>query len=352
MVNQLWTIRRYREGDEESILKLRRLCFGDADLDRWIWEFKASPLGSLMIVAEHQEQMVGFYARLPVQMEAGGKILKCSIACDAMVHRNFRRRGLYRQLSNISWEEALKEGHAISFGFSNRVTYKHRLEGVLGICRVPLLVKFFDTYEEIKKRVGNEFLARVFSIFANYVFGRFYRVRESFGITNLRLTEIGKFDGRVDSFWKEASTAFNVAVVRSKEYLNWRYFERPGSNFTVLLVEDEDKILGYSVLSVQETMHNKRGYIIDIVTLPNRPEVIQFLVSTAIDRLRKEKVGLILCMIMKNNQYYRVLRKNGFMALKGSYLTARADYSKVSQALVKDPKNWYITFGDSDDISL
>jgi ribosomal protein S18 acetylase RimI-like enzyme len=350
--NQLCTIRRYREGDEEQILRLRKLCFGSSDLDEWIWEFKRSPLGSLMMVAEAKGQIVGFRAHLNVKMKVGDEVVKGSIACDSMVHPDYRRRGLWRKLSRMEWEESTKEGNTLSYSFSNKVSFKYKPKENIAICRVPILVKFFDTYGEIKKRVGNQILAKILSIFVNSFFRVFYRVKKCPPVETVLLSEITEFDDRIDSFWSQASTAFKIAVVRDKEYLNWRYFQRPNSNFKVLLAEDGNKILGYIVFSVQRIFDDRIGYIIDIVTHPDRPEIIPFLISSAIDRIRKEKASLILCKMMKNNAYYKIVRKNGFIQVLGSHLVARINQSKVSEVFVRDPNNWYLTFGDSDGILL
>lgn len=349
MANQSWTIRRYRESDEENILKLRKICFGRADRDKWIWQFKYSPFGSIMMVAEHKGQIIGFFSRLSVKMKVEDKVVMGSIACDAMVHPDFRHKGLYHRLSKVSWEEAKKEGHAISYGIANKITYKHRHKETFAICRIPILVKFFDSYEEIKKHVVNQFLAKILSIFANSIFRIFYSAKACPSFRNLTLNEITKFEDRINSFWKEALRTFKIAVVRNKEYLNWRYFQRPNSNFTVLLAEEGKKLLGYIVFSAEKTLDSKRGCITDIVTHPDHPEIIQFLISEAIHRLRKEKVGLTVCWMMKNNPYYKVLRENGFIRyFRRGGIVARADPSKISEMIIKDPNNWYLTLGDSE----
>jgi len=76
------------------------------------------------------------------------------------------------------------------------------------------------------------------------------------------------------------------------------------------------------------------------------------LISKAIDGLKKEKVSLIVCSMMKNNPYYKVFRENGFIRHLGSYILALADSSKVSVMFVKEPNNWYLTLGDTDGILL
>jgi predicted N-acetyltransferase YhbS len=345
-------IRKYREGDEKEILELRKICFGYANLDEWIWEFKSSPLGSLTMVAESSGHIVGSISYVFIRIKVGNEIFKGSIVCDAMVHPNFRRRGLWHTLSRSILEEAKKQGVSITYSFTSKVTYKHRLKGMIAVCRVPILVKFFDTYGEIRRHVRSKFVARIFSTPANFVFRVLYRVKKCPSIENLTLTEIREFDDRINTFWSNISKNLKIAVVRDKNYLNWRYFQRPHSHFRVLLAEGHHNILGYIVFSVQRTFYGLVGYLIDIMVLPERPDAMQLLVSTAIDELQKENSSLILCKMMKKSVCYNVIKESGFIGISGSHLTVRTTTSKISQASIEDPNNWYLTFGDSDGILL
>jgi hypothetical protein len=351
--NQLVTVRKYREGDEEGILELRKLCFGAADAKMWSWEFKEAPYGNLIVIAECNGVVIGFYGSIPVKMKVGDETLMGSIVGDVMVHPDFRLKGLYSSIGERWWQEVKKEGYAISYAFGGKITSGHRSpREAFVVCRVLMLVKFYDTYGELKRRMSNRVLAKILAIFANPIFRIFYRAKKRPNVSKVTLSEIRMFDERVSDFWNEVSKGFKIAIVRNKEYLNWRYFQRPNSNFKVLLAEEEGRILGYIVFSYSETLDERRGYIIDIVAQPERPEIIQSLVSEAIDRLKKEEVDVILCWMMANNPYYEVIKKNGFIRRMGNSLLAVADTSKVAGTFARDSNNWYITFGDSDGILL
>lgn len=62
-----YTIRQYREGEDHEIVQLLELAFNgwlDIDLDstpseRWKWKYKDNPAGKIFVVATDDEKIVG-----------------------------------------------------------------------------------------------------------------------------------------------------------------------------------------------------------------------------------------------------------------------------------------------------
>ena len=352
---QSFVVRKYKEGDEKGIVELMMLCFGRADYDywmkHWVWQYKENPLGNHIWIVEHDGQIVAHDAHIPLSLKVGKKVLKSCIGVDAMTHPNFRRRGLQRKIEDIHDDELVKEGIHFSYNFPGEVFHKHKRTGFdYDVCKIPVMSKFFDTNEIIRKLTGSRFLARVLSVWLNPIIGIFFRSKRKPLIKNVKIIEITRFDDRINDFWKNISRHFNIIVVRNKEYLNWRYFQRPNSKFKVLLAEDDDKILGYIVFSSKD----EKGFIIDLLVYPNKLNVIQSLVSTAVEQLREEKVHQITCQMLKNNPNYKVLRANGFVPIPSKYPLRVSIFSpsNAPTEFLKNPNNWYLTLGDRDGIPL
>lgn len=349
-----FVVRKYKEDDEKGIVELMGLCFGRTDYDywmkHWVWEYKENPLGKHIWIAERNGQVVAHSAWIPVNLKVGKKVFKSGIGADAMTHPNYRRKGLQWKIIAIAQNELVKASIYFSYFFPGEAFHKHRRDGQYSVCKIPVMIKFFDTNEIIKKLIHCGFLARVISVFLNRIIGVFFRSKKKSISEDLKITRVAQFDDRIDEFWKYVSNYFGIIVVRNKEYLNWRYFKRPNSNFNILLAEDDDKILGYIVFS----SHDKKGFFVDLLVYPNRLDVIQSLVSMAVEQLREEKVHRIICQIPKINPYYKVLRANGFIPFSGKYPFAVSIYSpsNIPTEFIKNPKNWYITMGDTDGIQL
>jgi len=350
---QSFVVRRYKQGDEKGIVELMRLCFGRADFDywmkHWVWEYKESPLGKDVWIVEHNGQIVATHSHIPVNLKVGKKIFKSCIGADSMTHPNFRRRRLQRKIEDIAHDELVKAGIYFSYYFPGDVFHKHR--GVsYEVCKIPVMMKILDTNEITRELVGNKFLAKVLSFCLNPIISVFFRSKKNSIPEDLKITKIAQFDDRINDFWQNVSRYFGIIVVRNKEYLNWRYFQRPDSNFKVLLAEEDEKILGYIVFSSKD----EKGFIVDLLVYPHRLDVIQSLVLMAVEQLRKEKVHRTICRMLKNNPYYKVLRANGFIPLSPKYPFGVTIYSpsNAPTEFVKNPNNWYLTFGDIDGIPL
>jgi len=354
-LTQSFVVRKYKKGDEKGILELMRLCFGRTDYDywmkHWVWEYKENPVGKYIWIAEYNGQIVAHSSNIPVNLKVGKRIFKSCIAADVMTHPKFRRRRLQRKISDIKREELVKAGMYFSYWFPGKIYYKHKRKGRdYDVCKIPVMMKFLDTNEVLRKLVGSRFLAQVVSVWLNPVFSVFFGSKRKPIIKDVKITKITQFDDRINDFWKDISRYFSVIVVRNREYLNWRYFRRSHLNFKVLLAEEDGKILGYIVFFSKD----EKGFIVDLLVYPHRFDVIQNLVLIAVEQLRKEKVHRIICWMLRNNPYYGVLRANGFIPISSKYsfgVTIRSP-SIVPVEFVKNPNNWYLTLGDTDGILL
>lgn len=351
-------LRRYKEGDEKSIVKLKMLCSDtyagkvnfDYWLKHWVWKYKENPLGKRVWVAEHNGQIVAYTGLVRANVKIGKNTFRSIILTDLVVHHNFRGRGLPLEMYAIVDSELVKAGIHLSYWFPGEYSYKQRRRGLdYDMCKIPSLMKFLDTNEILRKMVRSRRLAKGLSVWLNPVVDVCFGSKKKSTIEDVQITKITQFDDRINDFWKDVSKHFDIIVVRNRECLNWRYFQRPQSNFRVLLAEDDEKILGYIVFSPK----NEKGLIADLLVYPHRLDVIQRLVLMAVEQLREEKVHRITCRLLGNMSYYRALRTNGFIpAPKSKYPFEVAIYSpsNVPTEFVTNPKNWYLTYGDTDSI--
>lgn len=182
----------------------------------------------------------------------------------------------------------------------------------------------------------------------NPIFSIFFRSKRKPVIEDVEITEAKRFDDRINYFWERVSKCFRIIVVRDEKYLNWRYFKKPDSNFKVVLAERDGKVQGYIVFSSK----GGEGFIVDLLVYPHRLNVAQKLVSTAVRHFQEEKVHRIICLMLKNNPYYRMLRTNGFIRIPSKFGFGVSIYSpsKIPAEFLKNPDNWYLTLGDTDGI--
>jgi hypothetical protein len=117
------------------------------------------------------------------------------------------------------------------------------------------------------------------------------------------------FDNRIDDFWPRAAAPYEFIVERSKDQLNWRYADPRAGLFSIHLAEHEGELLGYSALRIS----HGRGYIADLLTLPDRLDVATALLEDAAFTLAALSVSRIDWWVPVRHPYQQLARDRGFV---------------------------------------
>jgi len=364
-------LRRYREGDEFSIVKLLRTVWPDVDKWRdtrfWRWRYERNPSGSPIVwVAESAGKIVGHRAIIPVYMKIGSVEALVGLVADSCVHPSFRRQGIYRSLVSLAQEESVKRGMQLTYGIyipSHLASYKgYEKRGA--ICPMVSLVKLLSW-----RRLGKIFLGT--PLFASPNLGNCEK-------SALHVFQISQFNERFNSLWRRLSPHFPIIVKRDKEYLQWRYFEIPSKDYVVYVAEDKSEILGFCVLkeriiSAKDFSKDhflfsrfmkkpvREGLIIDVFGFP---KAVKSLLAKAEEHFKEKGVDIIHCRLSEKNPYLGVFAKLGYrrmpfslrmvlsvaLNLRGK-ITDRTRAFKEALQLSQNTfflrkKNWCIFFAD------
>jgi len=91
------------------------------------------------------------------------------------------------------------------------------------------------------------------------------------------------------------------------------------------------------------------GHIADF--LASSKETARSLVNAASNQLARAGADLARCWMMPHAPHYAAFREVGFMIRPSSFdLMALSFKPEVSQEYLREPRNWYLTHGDSDGI--
>jgi len=371
-MNKLWAIRKYKEGDEKGLVQLIKLVYEketEQAMSDWIWYYRNNPFGHFIGIAEHDGQIIGHMALIPIYMKVGEKTKKSSQAVDLAVHPDFRHQGIFLAIGEYLTNEAGKEGMDFSYGFPNKPAHSGHLKyGFFDVCFVPTLSKILSGSTLLNTSTVNNFLGKfriakslmhrykILEKIMKFLFGAilttmnlyhkvFYRLKGNVKLNTLKVEAITSFDGRINDLWRIASSSYSIIVVRDKKYLNWRYFGNPNLKYRVLIAEKNCRILGYIVLSTVRSKTNQ-GLIVDLLTLPDNGGIAQLLISKAVEYFRKRNFDSVICYMLGSDSYYRALRNNAFIPLAKKILIARVNSSRISEEVLRDYRNWYLTIGD------
>jgi len=356
----------YQKGDEVGYCRLMNSVFGlRGDLSCWHWEYKENPFGSLGVFAESEQQIVGHYGLIFVYLKIGDKIVKGAQGVDLAVHPSFRRQGLSVKMNKSAVETARKEEVQISYALPLKHSASHfshlKVGWSYGV-EIPILINFL-TFRGLSKflltRIYQIIIGTRFEQLLSFVqtlrwgFIRFLSSRNMHqNSENLQIRLVSSFDNRIDALWEEASKDYELVIVRKKAYLNWRYVEKPDSDYVLLVAEKDHKLEGYIVLSRSklQPLKAKVGYVVDIFAKSEIP--FERLIRSAMKYFQQEKMDLIIAWMMKYHLPYRCLVKHSFIPdplrtgiLSGFINNNSPDFRRIYN---KFRKRWYFTMGDSD----
>lgn len=358
-MKQKWSIREYREGDEEGILELWKAVNPLRQYNReqwmkwWHWMYKENPAASGKIwiwLADDDSRIVGQYAVMPVVMKIAGKTIIGAQSLDTMTHPEYTRRGIFETLTNKVYREAETEGIHIVYGFPNKLSYPGFTKKLkwFDVATMQIMFKPLNWENTLKIRVKNKFLLKLFAIGAHLVSKGFVRTQSPPVVEGLTITQVFSFDDRINDFWGKVSNRYKIIVIRNRAYLNWRY-GAPNAKYIIYIAEGNKEIFGYLVLRCLQREYTKVGLIFDI--LAQSEEVARYLLLEAVERCKREKMHLIQCNLIADKMLLKAFRKSGFLPLpfiKGSQFCAYSSSSDISKEFLKDPQNWLVQIGDSD----
>ncbi len=324
-----YTIRPYLPGDEEEIIPLLKLVFGDwRDLDFWDWMYNDNLLKMDLhcVGVAGDGEIVGASLSLPLKVKIGGQTILSTYGSDACVHPDHRRRGIYGRLNDCKRE--LRERMGVRFHYShtfNPIVYESHFK-TYGRDQWRFPISYYNRIEDIDTHLRANKVERAFlkklgftAVKAlNNLRGLGGRVRAE----GVRVSEMKRFDGRFEGFWQRISDHYNFILERSRKYMNWRYCDPRAGDYLIKGAEDGDGVSGYVVLKLDRGSDYPTGRIMDLLALPGRLDVVDALVSDALGYFSDEGVNFVQCLFLRNHPYGGVLKRHGFLDLgpQGHYV--------------------------------
>ena len=320
-------IRSYIRGDEKGIMELdaRELPsrWNPRTVENWYWKFTdKNPAGhSLIWVAEHEDQLVGHFAAVPFRLKVFDEELTASHTIGALVDKKFQNRGLLKFVGGRLMEELVQNNIPFTWGFPNKLAHKFENE-----CLEYHDLINFDEWkikkENIKKSPLNPGIRRVM-----------------------------EFDEQFDRLWENCSPDYEVAIVRKRVYLNWRYLQRPDWEYFPFACYEKEVLKGYVVLKLYREAGTRRGHIIDIFAGRNDESTLSCLIDAGLNFFYEKAVDEVMVWFWGNPLIEDLFLRKGFFKEEiDRPLILRINKEHKYQEQIMDSSHWYFTMGDSTEI--
>lgn len=322
------------------------------------WKFQSFPSkmrqNSYEYVAKIGDDMVGYYAALPYEYIIEGKIHQVAMVCDVMTGIKARGKGVFTKLGVYSTGQFNDEGFSFSTGYPIRpdVIPGHKKAGWTFPFQIPMYGKFIRMNAFLSSK-GKSFLIP-FANIALFVYNIFTSGFTSVGSKGLSIKQysskqIEKIDG-FDLFFSSWIKEQKIALSKNTAFLKWR-LGAPEKEYTILTIQKENNIIGYTVLRKVEKLGVPCLGILDFCLLDSYKSAASLLMRKVIDVAKKEKAELILMMMMKNNAAKYRLSKLGFIKTPYPFSFITKLFNNApNQDIMFDENNWSLMWIDSDDL--
>lgn len=320
-------IRSYIKGDEKEIMKLdaRELSsiWNRRTLQNWYWKYtKNNPSGrSLIWIAEHNEQMIAHFAAVPYRLKVFDEELIASHSIGALVDKKYQNRGLLKLVGDKLKEDLAKNNIPYTWGFPNQRSYEME--------KVALGYDDLINFDEWKLD-GNS-LKRCEA--------------------PLSFRKITAFTEDFDRLWASCSRDYDISVKRDKNYLKWRYLERPDWWYFPFGFYKGNRLKGYVVLKLYREEETIRGHIIDIFARREDEHTLSQLIDGSLNFFAEQVVDEVTVWIMGSTLIEELFNKKGFKKkVIDRPLILRVNMEHKYREKVSDKSYWYFTMGDSTEI--
>ncbi len=356
-----WKMLYYQDGDETQIIELFRMVFekemGKTESElHWNWENKQNVSGhGEILLAKDGDRIVGQYAVIPVTFQVKGERVPGTLSLDTMVHPDYRGQRMFTLLANKLYDDLGKKGIPITYGFPNGNSahgFFNKLQWE-EIADPPMMVKTIETEKIIAKATKSRMAGKIGSLIIG---GKRVSLAPATSAKEWTIAPIKRFSRDFNTVFEEGSKNYNILLARDSVFLNWRFVDRPESEYQCYSItpEGQDKPYGYIVLAKEDKMDIISGFLVDYFSCGNRPDLDKALIAYGSDLLNYQGVDAIVALMFDHSPYYSIIKKQGFMKVprkrfpKDIYFGGRKNNDDIDFDMVKDKSSWYLTWGDTD----
>ena len=358
-------VRAYRKGDETRIVSLLELVFQGwphidlecSPLEHWNWKYFGPHIKKQYItVATSGGDIIGCHHSTAVDIRINGETRICTSSFDYAVHLDFRGMGVSKLMGDdFSNEWRRRDGVFLDYHITGNPILINSFSRKKP--RFPHDIVNLVWINDIERQLEAYPMDKSWLIRLGYPPLKFFNVfKTKFSLTKLdsskiEVKDVIMFDERIDLFSKQIENSHDFIVSRPKSYLNGRYCDPRGGDHRVKQAIENDEVLGYLVLKINRYQEYPVGFIVDLLALPGRFDVVEALIHSAMSYFEANDVNLINYQQVKGYPFTGLLEKIGFLDSRLSlhlFYNPIAGEQTITEMNHVKQKRAHVCWGDHD----
>ena len=344
----VYTTRGYRPEDEAEVLELLKLSLGESPvLQRtpalWQWKHQNSPFGPsyVRVACNETGLLVGMRAFMRWEFQIEGLKVRAVRAVDTATHPDYRRMGIFANLTSQVVDDTREDGVDLIFNTPNSFSLPGYLKlGWQRAASVQPMVKVLN-YPRFAFGLARHGL-KLRSSPPSWDMMEFFREEPTPVATILERREAVEQLLNQDGAANEQSGRFGTH--RSWDYLRWRYADHPTIPYWAVSIDDDSGLLGCAIYRTNVRFGLKEVVLCELLVSQAGQDVGRKLLN----RLRAAlKADYLIAHFPNGSAHRHILKEGGFRVIskRGIDFAVRP----LAIDLPRDPlifDNWSLTMGD------
>lgn len=315
----------------------------------WEWQYKNLPTKkSGVYICRFENKIAGYYHAPFYEGQINGKKIFFAMVQDVAVDGNLRGKGVFRKLADYATTQLVNSGANLIYTFPNDKSIHTFLKynGYQKVCSYDTYMLPVKSSEIIKSKISLGGIEKLMGSAADIFFKRNYSLEKGETVNILN-----GFNDNAVSFFNKFAASFPVSRTKTKEYLKWRYVDKPGAKHFIVVLSFANKITAVGVFKWDEIFGVNAAILLDFAFEQEQDlaKLVHYVKENS-KEIFGEQPGLIFTAFccnrfLKNNKYGFVRVPERFNPRAVNLLVKNISEEEL---IVTNPSNWFATLGDWD----
>lgn len=337
----------FEEAKEDIISILNRNRPPVLDESYFSWRYSDIFGKSITCLAEVNGKKIGLLTFFPRPLKVQNKKVILADIGDLSVDEGYRRRGISVELLKEAMAEARKSTMDFCFCIPNELAKRSLLKaGWKEIGTIRHFKKVINTRAGLNRIVNNSFLSRPLGCALN-LFLRLASIESFINSKNYQLIEVDRINADFDLLWQRASNTIQIARIRDRRFLQWRFLKKPlqSEKYKIFELRKNNDLKGYIVILISPFT----ATIVDIFCF--KSDILHLIDKTILYLRKSKQMNSIRVALSDKNPYTAAFKLFGFIPTKWQLsVCCHTNLNNTNYQHFMDIKNWFITLADKDTI--
>jgi GNAT acetyltransferase-like protein len=282
--------------------------FGEA---LWNWQYLQNPTGSVVVIAEDDGLICGYYHALLLPTLYHGRPATAALVQDVGTRASHRMHGIFKRVGVFADDVCRRRGAFVVYGFPNERSIHSfmRNQAWKSVAQVPVYLLPLDLgplfANHFRIRFAGNALGGLLNLPYRTLFTKTKKLRP-----NEQMMAIAQFGDDITRPTREFATRVRVGLDRTKSYLNWRFIQKPNGGYAAWGIYRGGQLLAYTITRPAKILGSQCTMFMDFGCLNGEEGALGRLISERV--LAERSVGSALAVAMGLHPAFDVFLSLGF----------------------------------------